>query len=159
MKSCRRRDQRSRYGLILLLLTAMVSLCDSFGLASQAKQTRSVNLATSALPDISEVLNGESCVDAETAELLDGTPLLSADGEDAVASFAPPLTYEKYLRMQVSLFHCWTMIQHSKLHFLTACSFSYFSEQARPRFGAIFGRVGVEALLSHSRQENQRSLS
>eukprot|EP00980_Cylindrotheca_fusiformis_P019559 scaffold6784_cov108-Cylindrotheca_fusiformis.AAC.1 len=85
-------------GLILLLLVSVVSTCHSFGIANSASRSRSVELAATVLPDISEVLNGESCVD-EGIEILDGPPI-SLEGEEVVSSFAPPLTYEKYLTMQ-----------------------------------------------------------
>lgn len=60
-------------------------------------------MTAAALPDISDVLNGESSVDPVAKEFIESTegPL---NGEtEAVSSFSPALTYDKYLTMQVSV--------------------------------------------------------
>lgn len=59
-----------------------------------------------ALPDLSEILEGESCLESSTKEFLETAeaPLTAVDGAvSEISTFAPPLTYDKFLTMQVSL--------------------------------------------------------
>lgn len=152
-------QHRSRgCGLILLLLATAATNCNCFGVSSTGKQAHSFRLAAVALPDISDVLNGESCVDAETEKFFDGTTPISLEGEAVVSSFAPQLTYEKYLTMQVYM-QSWALIQNCGVHLSPQNSVFFNVEQTSPRAGSVFSRVRFETLFSDGGKENQRSLS
>ncbi|CAJ1954777.1 unnamed protein product [Cylindrotheca closterium] len=104
--------QRRKYGMTLLLLSSLASGCDSF-VQQQQQPQQPQQLASSpsltqlntapALPDLSEVLDVESsCVEEATKEFLDSSTEmpLTVNGGSEVSSFAPPLSYDKYLTMQ-----------------------------------------------------------
>ena len=86
----------------MLVMASLVSSTRSFGIARQPQHKSALSLATT-IPDISDVLNGESCVDELSEQFFEGSEI-SANGDDEVSAFAPPLTYEKYLTMQVIIF-------------------------------------------------------
>eukprot|EP00526_Cylindrotheca_closterium_P029426 CAMPEP_0113613634 /NCGR_PEP_ID=MMETSP0017_2-20120614/6742_1 /TAXON_ID=2856 /ORGANISM="Cylindrotheca closterium" /LENGTH=226 /DNA_ID=CAMNT_0000522757 /DNA_START=71 /DNA_END=751 /DNA_ORIENTATION=+ /assembly_acc=CAM_ASM_000147 len=94
--------------MALLLVSTLASGCESFVQQPQqqfiASSTQLKTAPAPALPDLSEVLNGESCVEPSTKEFLEATEAteapLAVNGDNDVSSFAPPLTYDKYLTMQ-----------------------------------------------------------
>lgn len=101
------RPQQPRYGMAFLLVSSLTSGCEAFVQQPQPLALMSTRLQTAAppLPDLSEVLNGESCVDPSAKEFIESSSELplAVNGNSEVSSFAPPLTYEKYLTMQVSV--------------------------------------------------------
>lgn len=96
--------------MTLLLLSTLASGCESFVQQPQQAQLVAPSLtqlktAGPSLPDLSDVLNGVSYVEPAAKEFIESSTEvpLTVNGGGEVSSFAPPLTYEKYLIMQVSV--------------------------------------------------------
>ena len=90
--------------MALLLVSTLATGCEAF-VQPQYVTSSSTQLYTDTvtpLPDLSEVLDGQSCVDPAAKEFFDSPESPMNGVITGVASFAPPLTYDKYLTMQVS---------------------------------------------------------
>ncbi|KAL3937383.1 MAG: hypothetical protein SGBAC_007511 [Bacillariaceae sp.] len=105
------KHQRPRYGMTLLLFSTLATGCESFvqpqfaqhRLASVTQLQMTAAVEAEALPDLSEILEGESCLESSTKEFLETAeaPLTAVDGAvSEISTFAPPLTYDKFLTMQ-----------------------------------------------------------
>lgn len=103
-------NQSQGFALTALLLSSVNSFGNCFGIFSKNQVISQQQLGSTSVPDLSEVLNGESCVEVD---IVDDIPLSVSD-EDLVSSNAPLFSYKKYLTMQVRMpFSTMLIVQYS----------------------------------------------
>jgi hypothetical protein len=94
--------RRGQISLVLVLAALSSSLVSSFGIVSKAKNAPRQMTLDIPLSEIPVTVNGETYLEnlVEGADSLNETSLLVSE-ENSISLNAPPLTYEKFLTMQV----------------------------------------------------------